>query len=208
MSQLCSGIFVSVFVLYLATICALLSTGPPRGCWDICDTAAEPPQKVQTEKQISGEKWTGSERDWRPSWNCDTVSSKPAPLLPYQPARLALLIEPAASKSLAEIDCVAVSITSSTTISPPPHPSSHPCCLTLWLRPLLVIYLLRAFLIWAWVAHHCSHSLPVWMEASFTGGGFMDFWHGAWASKPQGEDKNCFMLPCPPWITSKSTTSS
>lgn len=91
-----------------------LSTGPPYSCWEICDTAAEPLQKVQTEKQICAEKWTGSERDWRPSWNCDAVTSTPAPLLPYQHGRPALLIEPAASQSLAEIDCVAVSITSYT----------------------------------------------------------------------------------------------
>lgn len=36
------------------------------------------------------------------------------------------------------------------------HPSLPPSCPTLWLRPLLVIYLFWAFLIWARVAHHCS----------------------------------------------------
>lgn len=78
----------------------------------------------------------GSERDWRPSLNCDAVTSTPAPFLPYQPTRPPLLIELAASQSLVEIDCMAVSITSST-----------PRCPTLWFRPVLVIYLLCAFLI-------------------------------------------------------------
>ena len=43
----------------------------------------------------------------------DAVTSRPAPLRPYQAAApRSPLIEPAASQSLAEIDCVAVSITS------------------------------------------------------------------------------------------------
>lgn len=44
--------------------------------------------------------------------NCDAVTSTSAPLLPNQPACPALLIELAASESLAEIDCAAVSSTS------------------------------------------------------------------------------------------------
>lgn len=107
----------------------LLSTVPS------CDAAARPLHTVQREKLMSGEKWTGSERDWGPSSKCDAVTSTPAPFLPYQAAR-APLIELAASQSLVEIDCVGVSITSYT-----------PRCPALWFRPLLVIYLLWAFLI-------------------------------------------------------------
>jgi len=52
--------------------------------------------------------------DWRPSWNSDAVTSTPAPLTPYQPGCSALLIEAVASRTLAEIDCAAVSIISYT----------------------------------------------------------------------------------------------
>lgn len=127
-------------------------------------------------------------RDWRPSWSCDAVTSTPALLRPYRLARTALLIEPAASQSLVGIDWVAVSI-----ISYSPRPSSSSCP-TPWLRPLLVIYLLWAFLIWAWVAHHGSQGVCLceWKLLSLTRG-FMDFWHCACASKQRVEDKNCLI---------------
>lgn len=35
----------------------------------------------------------------------------------------------------------------------------------------------------------------------------MDFWHGACTSVQQVEDKNCFVPPLPPWISSKWTVS-
>ena len=92
-----------------------------------------------------------------------------------------------------------------------PPPSSllpPPRCPAPSLRPLLVIYLLWAFFIWARVAHHCSRRvcLREW-KLLFTRRGFMDFWHGACASKQQVEDKNCFVPPRPPWISSKWTVS-
>lgn len=126
------------------------------------------------------------------------LTSTPAPLAPYQPARPTLLIEPAASQSPAEIDCAAVSITSDshTPLLPPPR------CPAPSLRPLLVIYLLWAFLIWARVAHHCSQRVCLReRKLLFTRWGFMDFCHGACVSKQQVEDKNCFVPPLPPWIS-------
>lgn len=111
-----------VFVLYSVPLSVhRCLTGPPYGCWEICDTESKAAadgtdrkgrylvRNGQEVREIGG-----------PSWNFDAVSSKPAPLLPYQRARPALLIEPAGSQTLAEIDCVAVSITSSTTAFPSP----------------------------------------------------------------------------------------
>lgn len=144
-SVFCNFMSLVFFLSPCVSSRVLPSTCPPCFCgYEICDTAAAAPlQKLRTQKQICGEKWTGSERDWRPSWSCDAVTSTPAPLAPYQPARPTLLIEPAASQSPAEIDCAAVSITSDsyTPLLPPPR------CPAPSLRPLLVIYLLWAFLI-------------------------------------------------------------
>lgn len=91
--SICSVFCNFMSLLFFLSPCVssrvLPSTCPPCFCgYEICDTAAAAPlQKLRTQKQICGEKWTGSERDWRPSWSCDAVTSTPAPLAPYQPAR-------------------------------------------------------------------------------------------------------------------------
>lgn len=132
---------LSWFVLHLATICDL---------WHSCIASTEGTDR-------KADIWWETDRKWErleavlELWCCYFTA---ATLPPYQPAHPALLIEPAASQSLAEIDCVAVSITS--------YNSPSFRCWTLRLRPLLVIYLLWAFLIWAWVAHHCSQR--VWLR--------------------------------------------
>lgn len=82
-------------------------------------------------------------RDWRPSCNCDAVTSTSTPLLPDQPARLFWLNRQCRSLWLRYTALLFLL-----------HPTPPPCCPTQ--LALLVIYLLRAFLIWGWVAHQCS----------------------------------------------------
>lgn len=100
-------------------------------------TAAEPLQKVQTEKQISCEKWTGSERleAHLELWCCYFhTSSSPA-----LSTRLSSSSDWTASVTVSgwnRLRCCFYYIL---------HPPLR--CLTPWLRALLVIYLLWTFLI-------------------------------------------------------------
>lgn len=122
--------------------------------------------QLRTQKQICGEKWTGSERDWRPSWSCDAVTSTPAPLTPYQPARPTLLIEPAASQSPAEIDCAAVSITSDSYTSLLPPPSSAVSS-SLAQAPAGYLFVMGFFHLSPSSSSLQPESLSAWMEAPF-----------------------------------------
>lgn len=160
--SICSVFCNFMSLLFFLSPCVssrvLPSTCPPCFCgYEICDTAAAAPlQKLRTQKQICGEKWTGSERDWRPSWSCDAVTSTPAPLAPYQPARPPDSSDWTGSITVSgwnRLRCCFYYIRllhSPSSLLPPPR------CPAPSLRPLLVIYLLWAFLIWARVAHHCS----------------------------------------------------
>ncbi len=139
--NLSSVIIVSLWlaVLHLVSIYILLSSGLRCGCWQICDTAAEPLQQLQT-KNVTDT-----------CWEMDRKTQRLEPLLElwccyfHTSASLALSTRPPSSSdwtgSITVFDWNRLRCCFYYILHPP---SSPHCCPTSWLRTPLVIFLLCA----------------------------------------------------------------